>query len=81
MFLRTNPGQEHGSVNGETCKYTFDRKSTIETEKIIKDLKDNNRLASKVDSVMLQLKKRRINTENIAPTQEEKRPHAIKSQS
>ncbi len=79
IFLRTNHGQEHGNVNGEPCEYSFDRISTIETEKLIIDLKKANRLRQKLESVLLQLKKRRSLSGSSSPSSEEKRPMISKS--
>ena len=81
VFLRTNPGQEHGMIDGETCDYAFDRKSITETEKIIKDLEENNQLGTKLDSIMLQLIKRTTNTAVAVQVQEESRPPITKSKS
>ncbi len=68
-------------IDGEICDYAFDRKSIIETEKIIKDLEENNKLGTKLDSIMLQLIKRTTNTAVAAQVQEESRPPITKSKS
>lgn len=82
VFLRTNHGQEHGLMSdGELCEYAFNRKSIIETEAIIKDLKNTRQLSLKLNSILLQLKRREINKETIDPSLEEKRPNITKSKS
>lgn len=81
VFLRTNHGQKHGMVDGNPCEYAFERKSVVETEEIIRDLKNCNRLGSRLDSVMLQLKKKTVGVESLSSEQEENRPVKMKSES
>ncbi|SCY44802.1 hypothetical protein SAMN02910451_02651 [Butyrivibrio hungatei] len=81
IFLRTNHGQEHGIVDGEVCEYAFDRKTVIETEKHIIDLKETNRLGAKLNTIMLQLKKKDVVRDSSNIMLEAKRPTISKSSS
>lgn len=77
IYLRTAPRQEHGLVDNEICYYAFDSKTTIETERYIRDLSATNGLGRKLESILFKLEKEK--TKNNELNSFENKPEIKKS--